>query len=104
MNGFTILDPEQGEWQSPEERGFTVLNPTGSRHVVVVRIDEEAVGYVERMTRRSLPQESSFWTSQARRLLSDFLWNKGEVPRMKFLALKEISRDELPIAERWPDD
>jgi CheY-like chemotaxis protein len=104
MNGFTILDPEQGEWQSPEERRFTVVNPTGSRHEVVVRIDEEAVGYVERMTRKSLPPESSFWTSQARRLLTDFLWNKGEVPPMKFLVLKEISRDELPIAERWPDD
>jgi len=104
MNGFTILDPAKEEWHLPEQRRFTVINPTGSRHDVMVQIDDEALGYVERLTRRYLPVESSFWTTQARRLLSDFLWTKGEVPRMKTLTLREISRDELPVAERWSDD
>ncbi|HZE72520.1 MAG TPA: response regulator [Pyrinomonadaceae bacterium] len=104
MNGFTILDPEKGEWHLPEERHFTVVDPIGARHEVTVRIEEEAVSYVERMTRRSLPPESSFWTDQARRLLSDFLWYKGEVPRTKFMALTEISRELLTVAERWEEN
>lgn len=104
MNGFTILDAEKGEWHLPEERRFTVVNSTGSRHEVLVQIDEDVMGYVARMTRRHLSPESSFWTAQARRLLSDFLWNKGEVPRMKTLTLKEIDREGLSVAERWQDD
>src|SRR6266508_4462448 len=54
MNGFTILDSE-GTRQDPNERRFIVKSPTGSEHEVLVQIDEEAVGYVERMTRRKLP-------------------------------------------------
>ncbi|MGH9969498.1 MAG: response regulator [Pyrinomonadaceae bacterium] len=104
MNGFTILDPDKGEWQLPEERRFTVVNPTGSRHEVVVQIDEEVVGYVGRLTRRHLALESSFWTAQARRLLSDYLWNEGKVPPTRTLNLKEVARDDLPLAERWKID
>jgi DNA-binding response OmpR family regulator len=100
MNGFTIVDSND-EWRPVEQRRFRVLDPTGSTHEVVVKIDEEVVGYVERMIRKALPAESSFWTSQARRLLSDYLWENGEVPAMKFLTLSEISRDDLALAERW---
>jgi len=104
MNGFTIIDPSKNDWHSPNERRFEVLSPNGTSHEVVVKIDEEAVAYVQRMTRRQLSPDSSFWTTQARRLLSDYLWNNGDVPRMKFLTLTEINRDELPVAERWKDD
>jgi len=100
MNGFTILDSE-GARQEPNERRFTVKSPTGSEHEVLVQIDEEAVGYVERMTRRRLPAESSFWTSQAQRLLSDYLWQEGKVPPTRKLTIKDVDRDELPIAARW---
>ena len=64
MNGFTILESD-GANQEPNERRFLVKSPSGSEHEVLVEIDEEAVGYVERMTRRRLPAENSFWTSQA---------------------------------------
>jgi CheY-like chemotaxis protein len=101
MNGFTILDSDKDEWQPPEQRRFLVLDPTGLSHEVVVKIEEEVLRYVERMTRKALPPESSFWTSQARRLLSDYLWEKGEVPAMKFLTLNGISRDDLAVAETW---
>jgi len=100
MNGFTILDSE-GARQEPNERRFTVKSPTGSEHEVLVQIDEEAVGYVERMTRRRLSAESSFWTSQAQRLLSDYLWQEGKVPPTRTLIIKDVDRDELPIAARW---
>lgn len=103
MNGFSILEPDKGEWHLPDQRRFTVVSPTGTCYEVLVQIDAEAVGYVERLTRKRLPPESSFWTAQARRLLSDHLWNEGDVPPTRRLTIKELSRDELPIAERWAE-
>jgi DNA-binding response OmpR family regulator len=101
MNGFTILESKDTR-QEPNERRFTVKGPTGGDHEVLVKIDEEAVGYVERMTRRRLPAENSFWTSQAQRLLGDYLWHEGNVPPTRTLTIKDVDRDELPIAARWP--
>jgi len=103
MNGFSILDPDKEERQVPDQRRFTVVSPVGTRHEVLVQIDEEALGYVERLTRRRLPPESSFWTEEARRLLGDYLWNEGDVPPSRKLTLKEISRNKLLIAERWTE-
>ena len=100
MNGFTILDSENGP-EVPNERRFIVQSPTGSEHEVLVEIDEEAVGYVERMTRRHLPAENSFWTTQAQRLLSDYLWKEGKVPPTRKLTIRDVNRDELPVAARW---
>ena len=100
MNGFTILDSE-GTQQEPNERRFKVKTPSGSEHEVLVQIDEEAVGYVERMTRRRLPPENSFWTILAQRLLGDYLWKEGKVPPTKTLTIKDVDREELPIAARW---
>ncbi len=100
MNGFTILESE-GAVQAPDERRFIVESPGGDRHHVLVKIDEEAIGYVERMSRRSLPAENSFWSVQARRLLSDYLWNEGKVPRTRTLILKDVDREDLMIAARW---
>jgi len=100
MNGFTILDSESAQ-QEPNERRFIVKSPTGSEHEVLVLIDEEAVGYVERMTRRKLPAENSFWTTQAQRLLGDYLWQEGKVPPTRKLTIRDVDRDELPIAARW---
>jgi hypothetical protein len=100
MNGFTILDSEDGR-QVQNERHFTVKSPTGSEHEVLVQIDEEAIGYVERMTRRRLPAESSFWTIQAQRVLGDYLWNEGKAPPTRKLTIRDVDRDELPVAARW---
>lgn len=104
MNGFSILDADQEGRHLPDQRHFSVVNPAGTRSEVLVQIGAEAVGYVERLTQRRLPPESSFWTEQARRLLGDYLWNEGNVPRSGKLTLKQISRDELLIAERWTDE
>jgi CheY-like chemotaxis protein len=100
MNGFTILDSDALRHE-PNERRFLVKSPGGSEHEVLVQIHEEAVGYVERMTRKKLPADSSFWTSQAERLLSDYLWKEGRVPPTKRLVLTDVDRDELPVAARW---
>jgi len=100
MNGFTIVDSEDAR-QVPDERRFIVKSPGGDEHEALVQIDEEAVGYVERMTKRRLPPENSFWTIQAQRILSDYLWKEGKVPPAGRLTVKDVDRDELPIAARW---
>lgn len=108
MNGFTILDPDklpdEEARQFPNQHRFIVVTPAGTRNEVVVRIDEEALGYVQRLTGRRLGPESSFWTAQARRLLGSYLWNEGDVPRTGKLILKQMGRDELLIAGRWPEE
>jgi len=103
MNGFSILDPENTEWQLPEERRFTVVSPNGLRHEVLVQIDEEVLAYVERLARRRLQFASSFWTEEARRLLANYLWSMGEAPRTRKLVLNRLERDAILAAERWQD-
>lgn len=100
MNGFTIVE-SQGSWNAPDERRYTVSTPGGEKFEVLVQIGVEAVAYVERMTRRQLPAENSFWTVQAQHLLSDYLWKEGKVPPTGRLIVKDIDRDELPVAARW---
>jgi DNA-binding response OmpR family regulator len=104
MNGFTILDDHGAPRREPNERRFIVISPKGDEHEVLVAVDAEAVGYVERMTRRRLPPESSFWTARAQRLLSNFLWNEGKVPPTRKLTIKDVDPDELPVAARWESD
>jgi len=103
MNGFSIVDPDDNAWELPEQRRFTVVTPSGSLHEVLVEIDEAVVDYVQRLARRRLPFESSFWTEEARRLLANYLWTKGEVPRTRTLRLNRIEREAILAAERWND-
>ena len=101
MNGFTILDDEDSPALDHSQRRFSVTTPTGEKHDVLVEIDAEALSYVERMTGRQLEPESSFWTAQARRLLSDYLWTERKVPPTRRLVLRSLDSDRLPIAARW---
>jgi DNA-binding response OmpR family regulator len=101
MNGFTIVDDEETPALDESQRRFIVISPEGLRHDVLVQIELEAIEYVERMTSRRLPVDSSFWTTQARRLLSDFLWNERGVPPLRRLVLKSLDPDKLPVAARW---
>ena len=101
MNGFTILDDEDSPALDHSQRRFMVTTPTGEKHDVLVEIDAEALSYVERMTGRQLEPESSFWTAQARRLLSDYLWTERKVPPTRRLVLRSLDSDRLPIAARW---
>ena len=101
MNGFTILDDEESPVLDAVQRRFIVVSPEGEKHDVVVQIEQEPIEYVERMTGRRLPPESSFWTAEARRLLSDFLWNERSVPSTRRLVLSNLDPDKLPNAARW---
>ncbi|HWP53965.1 MAG TPA: response regulator [Pyrinomonadaceae bacterium] len=103
LNGFSVLDEGEEKSQVPNERRFVVVGPEGNRHEVLVVIDEEPLGYVERMTRRRLPPESSFWTEQARDLLGDYLWSEGKPPPDGKLTVKDLNPNKLAIAERWSE-
>ena len=80
-----------------------MVSPSGTSHEIVVQIDEEALDWVERLTRHRLPFESSFWTEEARRLLANYVWTKGEVPRTRKLVLNRLERDAILAAERWQE-
>ena len=104
MNGFTIVDDNETPATDEYQRRFVVVSPDGERHEVVVEIQGEPIDYVQRMTGRYLSADSSFWTSQARRLLSDFLWNEGKVPPMHRLVVHRLDPEKLPVAARWSND
>lgn len=103
LNGFEIIRPTPADavQTQPEERAFIVKSPDGKRAPVVIKVDDEAVSYVERITLRKLPAHNSFWTYAAERLLSDYLWDEGKIPPGGKLSLKEIDREQLITAERW---
>jgi DNA-binding response OmpR family regulator len=101
LNGFHFA-PEAGEAHRPvNERSFIVTDPNGRTSQVTVVIGAEMVGYVERMIRRSLPAENSFWTRRAAKALAEYFWNEGRVPPGGRLLLSFIDREQLAIAERW---
>ena len=101
MNGFTIIDDEETLPLQAEQRRFSIITPNGNRHDVLIEIDIEVLDFVERITARRLLPESSFWTEEARRLISDFLWNEGRVPPTRRLILKDLEPDRLVVAARW---
>ena len=103
LNGFEIIRPEAlgAGIAQPDGHTFIVQAPDGKRSQVTVKIDVEAVGYVERITQRRLPPDNSFWAFAAERLLSDYLWNQGRIPPGGKLVLSEIDREQLLVAERW---
>ena len=101
MNGFTILDDNEAAATNEYQRRFVVVTPNGERHDVLVEIQTEPIAYVQRMTGRQLAPDNSFWTVQARRLLSDFLWNEGKAPPMHRIVLKSLDPEKLPVAARW---
>jgi FixJ family two-component response regulator len=101
LNGFEIV--AQPEMRLPDKYSFTVIGPNNESHEVVVVIDDEVIDYVERMTHRRLPVQSSFWAIEAERLLAEYLWNNGSYPVGHELRLADIDRDKLAIAERWSE-
>ena len=102
LNGFTILraaDLVGSLSQRSNERLFIVRTPHGKALDVVVEIHGEALTQVERVT-RGLPVEEAFWTEQAERFLTDFIWNDGHVPATGRLTLKGVEREALEKATR----
>jgi CheY-like chemotaxis protein len=101
MNGFTILDEEDSA--SEDRRKFVVVTPNGERTEVVVHISATVVEYIARMIQRRLSAESSFWTEEARRLLGDYLWLNGGLPKNREITLDDVDREKIGMAQRWED-
>ena len=99
MNGFHIV---RSFAHDPDERRFLVKNPAGLEQEVVVDIDAEALAMVERLTRRRLPFESSFWTMCAERTLAAYLWEEGQIPSHR-LTVTDVGRNDFDIATRWEE-
>ena len=100
MNGFTILrasDLGRALPHQPNERCFIVRRPDGREQEVRVEIADEAFRAVEQVTKR-LPLSKAFWTEQAERFLSDFLWNDGHIPGQGKLTLRGVEQEELEKA------
>lgn len=106
FNGFEISRPTGKRLipLEPNEHAFRVICPDGEEREVIVEIDEEAVGYVERLTRRQLAVNGSYWAIRAERLLTSYVWNEGKIPFGGKLVLRDINREELQSAARWQDD
>jgi len=102
LNGFEIVRVDS-EPHRLDEHLFVVRAPDGQTTQVAVEISPEVIGFVERLTHRSLPANNSFWTFQAERLLGNHLWNEGNIPVNGKLLLTDISPEKLNLAERWPD-
>jgi DNA-binding response OmpR family regulator len=102
LNGYTVLrssDVVRLLPQRANERCFIVRTPHGREQNVVVEIDQEAVKMVEKAT-LGLPVTNAFWTEQAERFLSDFIWNDGHVPANGRLTLKGVEVEALEEAAR----
>ena len=102
MNGFTILDSKDVRHEANERR-FIVKSPTGTEHDVLVVIDDEAVGYVERMTRRKLPLKTPSGLVRPNDFKRLSLEGRPSPPTRK-LTIKDVDRDELPMAARWQNN
>jgi CheY-like chemotaxis protein len=107
LNGFRLwreLDLEGRRPLGSDKRRFVVQHPDGQEEDVIVEIGADVVGYVERVTGRRLPVESSYWTWHAEHVLNNFLWNEGKVPPAGKLRIEKMGRDDLQVAARWENE
>jgi DNA-binding response OmpR family regulator len=105
MNGFQILRSPDPPAPSSAEHVFRVRHVAdGAEATVTVTIDHEAVERVARLTHRRLEPGGSFWRLQAERLLSAYVWSEGAGPADGRLTVRDVSREDLDVAARWPDD
>jgi hypothetical protein len=105
LNGFQILRPREPGSPDSGNHVFHVKRHAGGADVVVtVTIDPAIVARVERLSRRTLPPGSGFWTDQAERLLAAYLWSEGHVPDGGRLTVRDVSREDVEAAASWPAD
>lgn len=105
INGFRSWhapDVAGAPLSGPNQRHFIVQHPEGWQREVVVDIDPEAIGYVEREAHRPIPADDEFWTTQAAHFLNAFLWDMGRIPPSGKLTIDMhgIDRDVLQMAAR----
>lgn len=101
MNGFRIARAGA----TGHEHHFRVRRfPAGTETDVVVTILPDAVARVERLARRPLAPDGSYWALQAERALANHLWHQGQVPPGGHLELADVGRDDVEVASAWKSD
>jgi CheY-like chemotaxis protein len=104
MNGFQILRSPELPPPGSADHVFRVRHiADGAELRVTVSIDHEAVERVARLTHRRLEAGGSFWRLQAERLLSAYVWSEGRGPSDGRLTVRDVSREDLDVAARWPE-
>jgi DNA-binding response OmpR family regulator len=104
LNGFHVVRTGIPHDPASADHGFEVTHfPDGARSQVTVSIDPEAVARVTRLTRRTLPPGGRFWSEQAERRLSSYLWTEDRVPDGP-LRVEDVSREDIDIAATWELD
>jgi len=103
LNGFEIQRRAERTQSRPTLHRFLVTTPKGDKAEISVEISAELVAYVERMTRRPLRADNSFWATQADHFLGNYLWTEGKLPPGNQLVLNDIDQSDLAVAARWAD-
>src|SRR5574337_594260 len=104
LNGFRLWpapDREDARPPEPSRRHFVVQHPDGREQEVVVELDPQLVGFVERTIGRRLSLDNPFWTWEAEHVLNNYLWTEGKVPLGGKLTIARMDRDDLQVATRW---
>jgi len=105
LNGFRFSRPPSPSDLQSKTHVFQLTHfPDGVESTVTVTIDPEAIGRVTRLTRRELRPGGAFWRDQAQRLLSAHLWREGKPPVDGRLTVRDVSREDLDVAEAWDSD
>jgi DNA-binding response OmpR family regulator len=103
LNGFRFwpATEAEGKTTASNERLFFVRHPEGPVERVQVEITPQAVGFVERATRRSFPIAGDFWTAQAEHALGAFLWDEGRIPPHGRISITVLDQAAMELAARW---
>jgi FixJ family two-component response regulator len=104
LNGFRIERDERGRGSTAEHVFRVTRFADGSEATVIVTIAPEAVGRIERLTRRRLEPQNAFWRTQAERRLSDHLWSTGSPPEGGRLTVDDVEVDDIDLAAAWTLD
>ena len=100
LNGFQIVRVPGVAASSPVH-AFRVRHVAdGVESTVTVTIDPEAVERVARLTNRRLEPGGAFWSVQAERLVSAYVWCEGKRPANGRLIVRDASREDLDVAAR----
>ena len=105
MNGFQILRSPDPPALPSAEHVFRVRHvPDGAEVVVTVTIDHEAVERVARLTHRRLEAWRRLRSGRRpERPLSAYVWSEGKGPSDGRLTVRDVSREDLDVAARWPE-
>ncbi len=104
LNGFHISRIERPTGREGQHVFRVRHFPDGADATVTVDISPEALGRVERLTKRRLSPQGAFWRAQAERRLSAHVWTEGSTPRGGRLTVEDVTREDIEISAALTSD